>query len=205
MFERPSGANTLFAQFVRWKGSTSGRYDFWLEASVFSPRIADEKALLLGSPVPARPDPGWAAAEVRLASLRGERSDVVWRLRVDALGVEQAALAETVRENLVAHVLPWLDAHATDEQLRGEMLGRAQRMDGPSLRELRRLVADLGPASELPRVQAQIERWNARPPFDPRSAAKWDPTAASEREVADADAAMLELERLGMAKRHAVE
>ena len=122
--------NTAFVQLVRWKGSTAGHYDFWVEAAVFSPRVAEELAQFLGEPPPARPDIGLAAATVRLADLLRERSDVVWRVRADALGAEQAALGASVRESLVAHVLPWIDLHATDEQLRDELLGRAERAGG---------------------------------------------------------------------------
>jgi hypothetical protein len=84
------------------------------------------------------------------------------------------------------------------------MLERAERLRGPLLLELRRLVADLGPKHELPRVDALIARWNALPPFNPKRAAKWDPLA-SDFEGAAADAAMLELERLGVTKRQPVE
>jgi hypothetical protein len=205
VFERLAGENTQLVELVRWKGSTPGHYDFWLEAAVFSPRVADEKALRFGAPAPARADVRWAAASVRLASLLGEGTDVVWRLRADALGVQQTALGDMVRESLVAHVLPWLEAHTTDEQLRDGMLGRAERLAGTSLLELRRLVTDLGPAEELPRLDALIAAWNAQPPFDPRIAARWNPIAASDAEVAAADAAMLELERLGMVERRPVE
>jgi hypothetical protein len=206
VFERAAGENAQLLQFVRWKGSTAAHYDFWLEAAVFSPRVADEKARFLESAAPARADVGWAAANVRLAGLLGERTDVVWRLRADALAVQQTALGDVVRENIVAHVFPWLDAYTTDEQLRDWMLGRAERMKGPSLLELRRLVADLGPAEELTRVDALIAVWNARPPFDARAAAaRWNPFAASDAEATAADAAMMELERLGLTERHPVE
>ena len=85
---------------------------------MYSPRLTEEFSTFTEIPVPLRPEMGFAVLTRRLSSLLGESSDVFWRIRTPSLSLELEALGDSVRRNFEAHVIPWVEAHLSDQQIR---------------------------------------------------------------------------------------
>ena len=72
-FELPLAPNTALIAFRRSKWSDASKYEFFVEAGVFSPRLADDDATFAGLPPPTRPTLDLGAVSARLSSLMGEQ------------------------------------------------------------------------------------------------------------------------------------
>ena len=162
VFEEADGANSGLIAFRRWKWNTHDTCRFFVEAGVFSPRLAREEADWAGLPVPMTPTLRLGAIGARLAALMGEREELFWTVRASSLALELEALGESVREKIEIFVLPFVEAHASDEAIRDQLLAHLDDLGPEQVRWLTRLLADLGPADRLPEVRDQVGLSEAR-------------------------------------------
>lgn len=151
VFEKADGANSGLIAFRRWKWNTHDTCRFFVEAGVFSPRLAREEADWAGLPVPMTPTLRLGAIGARLAALMGEREELFWTVRASSLALELEALGESVREKIEIFVLPFVEAHASDEAIRDQLLAHLDDLGPEQVRWLTRLLADLGPRTGSPR------------------------------------------------------
>lgn len=193
VFESEPSPNVGLIEFRRSKWSTAERYEFFIEAGVYSPRLVEEFSAFTQVPVRPRPEMGFAVLTQRLSTLIGESSDVFWRVRSPSLSLELEALGESVRQNLEAHLITWVEAHLTDQQIRDFLLEHAEGIGMLGLRQLRRLLVDLGPSGQLAFVDKQIEREPARREAITVEAPQHDIFGASDEDVRAADEAMRRL------------
>jgi len=199
VFSKGYGANTGLIQFRRWKWNTSETCRFFVEAGVFSPRFAAWHAEWAGLPVPSAPALVGGAVVARLSALMGEREEVFWTVRAPSLSFELAALGESVRDKIGAFALPFVEAHASDELIRDDLLAHLDQLGPLQVGWLTRLLADIGPEDRIPEVRGMVRlseaRLAAQRAEDER---RW--RAADDAEVAAADEAM---RRLAQRRPHA--
>ncbi len=189
VFVRAAGANAGLIAFRKWKWYNAAVCRFWVEAGVFSPRLAAVEAALLGVPIPERPTLLTGAVLSRLSSLMGEHEDVAWTIRQNSLAFELEALGVSVRDELERLVLPFVADHLTDEAIRDEMLARLDGLGRLGLVRLRGLVEDLGPADRLADIDTEFAREDARRAAERADYERaWEASEAAD--VAAADAAM---------------
>jgi len=196
LFLRRADPNTAVIEFLRGKWSQADDYMFRIEAAVYSPRLAEEHSRYLEMDPPTRPMMHFGTVQHLLSSLMGENFDLWWHVRAPSLTLELAALGENVREKLETYVFPWIEAHCSDEQIRDYFWTFRDDLGGISLRQLRRLLIDLGPVERVPEVDQLIEEWPAK-----RTAltaqVEYELKHYLDEDAAEADAAM---ERLAMAR-----
>jgi hypothetical protein len=195
VFSKPYGSNTGLVQFRRWKWNTSETCRFSIQVGVFSPRFAAWHAEWAGTPVPCGPALVSAAAVAPLSALMGEREEVFWTMRAPSLSFELAALGESVRDKLAAFALPFVEAHASDEQMRDEMLAQLDQLGPSQVGWLTRLLADIGPEDRIPEVRDRLA------PSETRLAAQRDEAERRWRAADDADAAAADEAMLRLARR----
>jgi hypothetical protein len=193
-FEQHRQGNIGFVEFVRSPTFTGNQYEFTVDVAIHSPRLAAVKRDLTELEPPTRPNPQDAAFNQPLGWLMGERTPVYWRVRAPSLSLELAALGENVRDKLERYALPWLDAHWSDEQLRDALIDHAEGLGGLGIRELHRLVTDLGPDARLAEIEELLrterDRSAARRAAD---LAEMNSVDAAADEVRAADEAMRQL------------
>jgi hypothetical protein len=162
IFSKRYGANTGQIQFRRWKWNTSETCRFFVEAGVFSPRYAEWHAEWAGLPVPAAPALVSGAVVARLSALMGERDELFWTVRAPSLSFELATLGESVRDKVGTFALPFVEAHASDEMIRDELLAHLDALGPHQVGWLTRLLTDLGPADRLQEVRDRTGPSEAR-------------------------------------------
>jgi len=158
-FYRRDGDNFALVQLEKSRTSTAASVDFAINLGIFSRRVQQGLARVMKLPkVGSVPSEAECHLRRRIGSLKPERLGKWWTVRADT---DRSELGAKLRSVLETHVFPFLDARATDEDLRDHWMAAVDRArEGLALAVLLR---DLGPREELGPL---LERLRMRTPPD---------------------------------------